>query len=219
MFEDEFNKFMEAQRKSASGLRLEQLHKNLTGEKKLIKEVLYPVLQSFDGLVMESELVSLSGVKIFIDVLYKPLGFAFESEGFGAHAENITRDRFDFERMRVRTMVAHSYKYIPFSWDELDIKPDACRRSVFELLGRFSSTAGIVHEELTIFEREILRYAFRLNRPLRLDDACYCLQMRPQATRQVLLKLIEKKLISPLNKGTLRFHEYVIEEKAKIYML
>jgi hypothetical protein len=219
MFENEFNEFLETQRKSASGLRLEQLQKDLTGEKKLIKEVLYPVLQSFDGLVMESELISSTGVEIFIDVLYEPLGFAFESEDFGAHAENITRDRFTFERMRIRTMVMHGYKYLPFSWDELDKKSDACRRSVFELLGRFSSTVGIAHKELSISEREVLRYGFRLNRPLRLEDACYCLQMRPQATRQVLIKLIEKKLIKPLNKGTIRFHEYTLEEKAKIYML
>jgi hypothetical protein len=115
MFEKEFNEFLETQRKSANGLRLEQLQKDLTGEKKLIKEVLYPVFQSFEGLVMESELISSAGVRIFIDVLYEPLGFAFESEGFGAHAENITRDRFTFERMRIRTMVMHGYKYLPFT--------------------------------------------------------------------------------------------------------
>jgi hypothetical protein len=77
----------------------------------------------------------------------------------------------------------------------------------------------IALKELTISEREVLRYAFRLNHPLRLEDACYCLQMRPQATRQVLLKLVEKKLIRPLNKGTKRFHQYALEEKATIYML
>jgi hypothetical protein len=219
MFEKKFNEFLEKQRESASVLRLEQLKKDLTGEKKLIKEVLYPVLLSFDGLVMESELISSSGVKIFIDVLFEPVGFAFESEGFGAHAENITRDRFTFERMRVRTMVMQGYKYLPFTWDELDKKPEACRRAFYELLGRFSSTDGIAHKELTIYEREVLRYLVRLNRPLRLEDACYCLQMRPQATRLVLLKLIEKQLIKPVNKGNLRFHEYALEEKARIYML
>jgi hypothetical protein len=35
----------------------------------------------------------------------------------------------------------------------------------------------------------------------------------------VLRKLVEKKLIKPLNKGTLRFHEYALEEKATTYML
>jgi hypothetical protein len=219
MFEQEYERFLEAQRKSASGLRLEQLQKDLTGEKKLLKEVLWPVLKSFDGLIMESEMVSTTGVRIFIDVLFQPLGFAFESEGFGAHAENITRDRFTFERMRVRTMAMYGYKYLPFSWDELDKRSDACRRSVYELFGRFSSTSGAALNELTVSEREVLRYAFRLNRPLRLADACYCLQMRPDACRPVLRKLLEKKFIKPLSKGTQRHHEYGLEEKAKNYML
>jgi hypothetical protein len=219
MFEQEFERFLKSQCKSASGLRLEQLQKDLTGEKKLLKEVLWPVLKSFDGLIMESEMVSTTGVRIFIDVLYQPLGFAFESEGFVAHAENITRDRFTFERMRARTMVMYGYKYLPFSWDELDKRPDACRRSVYELLGRFSSSGGIAFKELSVSEREVLRYALRLNRPFRLSDACFCLQLRPDASRTVLHMLLEKRLIKPLSKGTQRHHEYGLEEKAKNYML
>jgi hypothetical protein len=92
MFEDEFNKFLAEQRRSASGQRLEQLQKDLTEEKKLMKEVICPVLKSFDGLSMEHELVSTTGVKIYIDVFFQPLGIAFESEEFVAHAENITRE-------------------------------------------------------------------------------------------------------------------------------
>jgi hypothetical protein len=219
MFEYEYNLFLEEQRRSASGQRLEQLQKDLTGEKKLLKEVLWPVLNSFDGLIMEHELVSTTGVKIFIDVFYQPLGIAFESEGYVVHAENITRERFSFERMRIRTMAMYGYKYIPFTWDELDKRSDACRRSVYELLGRFSSTTGLAHKDLTVSEREVLRYALRLNYPLRLKDACYCLQLKEEATRHVLRKLMEKKLIKPISKGTHRHYAYGLEEKAKNYML
>jgi hypothetical protein len=113
----------------------------------------------------------------------------------------------------------YGYKYVPFSWDEMEKRSDACRRSVYELLGRFSSTAGMALKELTVSEREVLRYALRLNRPLRLQDACFCLQMRPDATIRVLRKLMEKQMIMPINKGTQRHHEYVLEEKAMHFML
>jgi hypothetical protein len=186
MFEQEFERFLNAQRRGAKGLRLEQLQKDLTGEKKMLKEVIWPILKTFDDLILEHELISTTGVRIFIDVFYQPLGLAFESEGFVAHAENITRDRFTFERMRVRTMMMYGYKYVPFSWDELDKRSEACRRSMYELLGRFSSTVGLAYKELTVFEREIIRYALQLNRPLRLSDACYCLQFGQDATRRVL---------------------------------
>jgi hypothetical protein len=139
MFEQEFARFLEEQKKSASGLRLEQLQKDNMGEKKLLEAVLWPVFKSFDGFTLEYELVSTSGVRIFIDAFYEPLGFAFESEGFAVHAGNIPRDRFSFEKMRARTLAAYRYEYIPFSWDELDKKPDACRRSVYELRGIYSS--------------------------------------------------------------------------------
>ncbi|WP_227013663.1 hypothetical protein [Paenibacillus psychroresistens] len=219
MFEQEYEVFLEAQRRSATGQRLEQLNKDLTGEKKLLKEVIWPVLKSFDGLIMEYELISSTGVKIYVDVFYEPLGIAFECEGFVVHAEKITRDRFIFERMRIRTIAMYGYKYIPFGWDELDKRAEACRRSVYELIGRFSSTAGSALNDLTVSEREVLRYALRLNRPLRLKDACYCLQLRVTATRYVLIKLVEKKLIKPHNSGTKRIHEYTLEENAKRYML
>jgi hypothetical protein len=216
MFEAEFAKFHEEQCRTASGQRLEQLKKDLTGEKKLLSTVLWPVLKSFEGLIMEYELVTILGTRIFIDVFYQPLWLAFESEGFAAHAGNISRDRFSFERMRVRTLVMYGYKYVPFSWDELDKKPEACRRSLYELLGRFSSTA---EEELTVYEREVLRYALRLCRPLRLADACYCLQLGPEASRKILRKLVDKKILKPLGTGTMRLHEFILEEKAAEYLL
>jgi hypothetical protein len=219
VFEHECKRFLDEQRRSASGQRLEQLQKDLTGEIKLMKEALWPVLKSFDGLSMEHELISTTGVKIYLDVFFEPLNIAFESEGFVVHAENITRERFSFERMRIRTIAMYGYKYIPFSWDELDKRTEACRRSVYELFGRFSSTTGLAHKDLTVSEREVLRYALRLNRPLRLKDACYCLQMGTKPARNVLIRLMEKKLIKPIGNGTQRHHMYIIEEKAKQYML
>jgi hypothetical protein len=219
MFEVEFAKFHEEQCRTASGQRLEQLRKDLTGEKKLIGTVVWPVLKSFDGLTMEYELVTISGVRIFIDVFYQPLWLALESEGFTAHAGNITRDRFSFERMRARTLAMYGYRYVPFSWDELDKKPESCRRSLYELLGRFSSPAGMAYEELTVYEREVLRYALRLCRPLRLADVCYCLQTGPEASRKVLRKLVGKKILKPLGAGTMRLHEFILEEKATDYLL
>jgi hypothetical protein len=219
MFETEFNKFYEAQCRSASGQRLEQLRKELTGEKKLLSSVLWPVFKSFEGLTLEYELATISGVRIFIDVFYQPLRLAFESEGFSAHAGNIARERFSFERVRARTLAMYGYKYVPFSWDELDKKPEACRRSLYELLGRLSGTAGTAYEELTVYEREILRYALRLNRPLRIADACYCLQLGEEASRKVLRKLVDKKIIKPTGTGTTRLHEFTLVQIAAEYLL
>jgi hypothetical protein len=89
-FETEYAIFLEKQRRTASGVRLEQLHKDLTGEKKLIS-MLWPIFNSFEGFRMEHEIVSMSGVRMYIDMFYEPLKLSFECEGFVVHAENITR--------------------------------------------------------------------------------------------------------------------------------
>src|SRR5262245_29155759 len=102
MFEEEFLVFWERQVKEADGQRLEMLQRDLTGTKLLLEKVLYPVLGTFDGLELEFEIVSLSGVKIYADVFYPLLGVVFEEDNFITHAEKITRERFSFERGRAR---------------------------------------------------------------------------------------------------------------------
>lgn len=218
-FEQEFGRFLEEQRRAASGMRLEQLQRDLTGEKKMLSTVIWPVMKSFDGLTLEYEMVSTAGVKIYVDVFYEPLRIAFESEGFVPHAENITRERFSFERMRVRTMMMYGYKYVPFTWDEMDKRPEACRRSVYELLGRFAGTSGIAYKELGVFEREVIRYALFLNKPFGLKDVCSCLHLGEEASRKVLRKLVDKELVKTLGKGKLRHHDYILGANAADYVL
>ena len=154
--------------------------------------------------------MSMSGMRIYVDVFYAPLRIAFESEGFVVHAENITRDRFNFERMRVRTLIGCEYKYIPFTWDELDKKPETCRRTIYELLGRFSNTAG----EISVKEKEVLRQAQYLNRPFCIGDICDWLRLKQDASRRVLRMLLEKNLITPIGSGTIRYHQYTLQERA-----
>ncbi|HEY0827212.1 MAG TPA: hypothetical protein VGE40_03885 [Bacilli bacterium] len=218
MFEEAYHRFWLEQCRQASGTRLERLQKDLTGEKKLLKEVIWPVLKSFDNLTLEYEIMSISGVKIYIDVYEHQHALGFESEGFVVHAENITRDCFMFERMRMRSMAMYGIKYVPFTWDELEKKAEICHRTVYELLGRFSASST-AYTELSVFEREILRFSLKLNRPLGLRDACYCLQVGEDGARTVLRKLLDKKLIKPVGKGNQRFHEYSLEEKVILYSL
>lgn len=209
MFEKEFEKFLSIQKQSATGHRLELLNRRLTGEKKMLEVVIWPVLQSFDGVTMEYELTSLAGNKIYIDAFYAPLGLAFESEGFASHAETITRDRFSFEKLRARTLAAYRYPYVPFSKDELDGNGEACRRSLYEIFGRYSSVAGSrAMEELSVYEREVLRYMLRLNRNLKLVDVKYVLQCGYVCLRRVIEQLIIKNMIKPVGSGSQRFHEY-----------
>ena len=216
MFEQAFDRFLKEQQRQASGQRLEMLRRDMTGTKKLLESTLWPVLKTFDGMTLEYEMTSASGVKIYGDVYVAQLDAVFESEGFVVHAENITRDRFSFERMRVRAMVMYGHKYIPFTWDEMDKKPEMCQRTVFELLGRFGgSTQSGDGDRLSVNERELLRYALRLGRPVTLADARWCLGMSKGSCIGLFKKLVEKKVLAPYRGDRQRVYAYLVQDTAR----
>lgn len=218
-FEEAYPTFLNEQIRNASGRRFEMLQKDLTGEIKLLKEVIWPVFKTFEGFTLEYEMKSISGVHIFADVFYHPLRIIFESDGFVAHAEKITRERFSFERGRMRTFAMYGYKYVPFSWDELDKRPEDCRRTVYALLGKYTGSDDRALKELTVFEREVIRYALRLHRPFQIADVCYCLQVGKDTARKVLKSLHEKGLIRSGGLGTEKIRNYVLSERAQDYLL
>lgn len=219
MFEKQFAEYFNEQKRTASRRRLEMLNKNLSGEIQLLKEVLWPVIGSFDGLEMEYEMIGLTGVRIFGDFFYKPIEAIMESEGFAVHGEMITRDRFDFEKMRIRTFAEHDYPFIPFSRDDVDKKPEVCRRTLYAILGKHGGLRKNAQYELPVYERELIRYALRLNRPFGLTDVCYCLQLGKTASLALLRQMRDKKRIRPLSEGNVRVHFYELEEKAKLLMM
>lgn len=160
-------------------------------------------------------MVSTTGVRIFGDVFCAPLGAVFEPEGYVAHAETITRDRFTFEKMRIRTIAMYGYKYIPFSWDEMDKKPEACIRAVYELLGRFGNKEELALNQLSVYERELLRFALTHQGAFRLVDACRWLQLGRETSREVIRKLEVKQLISPEGGSSKRCHAFRLGNRAQ----
>lgn len=210
MFELEYERLLEEQKRNASGMRLEMLKKQGEGERRLVADILLPVLETTSGLILEYEFITLSGVKAYIDAFYEPLESGFEGEGFVVHAENITRSRFDFERQKVRSMAIQGIKYIPFTWDEMDKKSESCRRAIYELLGRYTNGSGAAYSEVSLYEREVIRYALRLGRPIRMADVCECLQTAHQFSRAVLRKMVNKNLLRPIRENAARHHEYVL---------
>jgi hypothetical protein len=70
VFEEEYQDFWKEQVRGASGQRLEMLQRDLTGTKKLLEMLLKPVLGTFKGLILEHEMVSLSGTKIYGDTFH-----------------------------------------------------------------------------------------------------------------------------------------------------
>ncbi len=142
MFEKEYEIFWNEQVRSAEGQRLGDAEKGSDGNEETFGGGAAAVLGSLEGLVLEYEMLSLSGVKIYGDVFHPKLRIVFEEDSFVTHAEKITRDRFSFERARARTVAILGYTYFPYSRDELEKKPSFCQRNLYELIGRIGNAEG-----------------------------------------------------------------------------
>jgi len=211
----EYERLLEEQIRTASGARLEWLSKQDEGERKLMVDVVWPVRKTFKGIVLEKEVVTLTGVLAYIDVFDENFRLGLEAEGFVVHAQNATRSRFDFERNKVRSMVAQGIHYLPFSYDEMDKRPDVCRRALYEIYGRYGSYAGVGEQaKPNLYEREIIRYALWLNRPFGMKDVEDCLLKSPDICRKAIRSLVRAGLVKPNRDNLKRNHFYVLEPAA-----
>lgn len=210
--------FIAEQRSGAKGQRREMLDKDLTGTRKLL-ELLWAVRGSFDGITLEYEFRGAGGERNFIDAFDEPLAIGFECEGFVPHAETITRRRFAYEKRRVRQLAQLRIVYYPFSKDELDQEFERCRQDLREFLAIHAGAMGNrAMRELSVYEREVLRYGLLLRRPMKLEDVQYCLGLGEDTSRKVVRSLISKQLARPLKEGKQRIFAYVILPLARSYL-
>lgn len=212
--DEQVERFLKDQMKGAEGRRREMLEKGLTAEIAMLKELIWPVLGSLEDVEMEFELVSMAGIRIYADFCLLKYRMILEVEGFVVHAEKVTRQRFDFERMRIRTFAEQGYIFVPFTWDELMKQPEACRRTLYAIIGKLGGD-GVRHDGLGVREKEVLRCALALNRPIRLADVRGCLKLSEPSSRKVLKMLVHKGYLLPEGSGAMRVHAYTLTEEGR----
>lgn len=213
-FELAFEKLLQEQIRDAKGMRLEMLEKDLTGTKKLC-EVLFRAFGTLDDLVLEHELVGESGTRIYCDVYHRGMHAVFEALGYVVHAERITRDRHSFEQMRIRSFMKAGMKFVPFSWDELDKKPEMCLRSVYELMGRFGDAGSNRWMQLSVYERELIRCAtVHHERSFGMREIKAWLGLGKEAARKQIYSLLERGFIAREGGSERRGFKYRLSDSA-----
>lgn len=213
-FERMWGPFLQEQKKGAKGQRLAKLQEDLTGTKMLMKAVVWPVFQTFEDLSLEHEVRTRSGSRIYVDVFHTRLRIAFEEEHYVTHAELVTRDRYNFERFRVRSLANRRIVYYPYSRDELVKKPDLCRQELHELIGSLGNMEGSGLMDLPVYEREVIRCVALASGSFRLADVASWLRVDKRTGKKVIDSMESKQLIKRVGGGALRVHAFALEEKA-----
>lgn len=206
--------FLEEQKKGARGQRLAKLQEDLTGTMQLLKTVVWPVFRTFDDLSLEHGVRTRSGSRIYVDVFHTKLRIAFEEEHYVTHAELVTRDRYNFERFRVRSLANRRLVYYPYSRDELVKRPDLCRQELLELIGSLGNMEGSGLMDLPVYEREVIRCAALATGPFRPGEASHWLGISRKSTGKILKTMEEAMLLRRVGGGDNRVFAYELSEKA-----
>ncbi|MDF2720418.1 MAG: DNA-binding response regulator [Paenibacillus sp.] len=91
------------------------------------------------------------------------LRICMEVDGFGPHRRDIDRRQFSDELTRQNQLVVDGWIVLRFSYDDVKEKPRQCQQLLQQLMGRLLGDRHKTEGDLSVLEKEAVRYAFRRN--------------------------------------------------------
>lgn len=176
--------------------RLERGHGH--GEKLFLTQVWWPLRGDFADLHPEYEVPDWRGRSYFADFAWLP-GMAkliIEIKGFAAHVRDMDRQKYSHELNRETFLHAMGYPVVSFAYDDVEQRPELCIQLLRMILSRYEPGQPPVSRAL-LAEKEIIRLAGRLARPLRPIDAALHFDIDHRTAVLMLQKLCKKGWLRP----------------------
>ncbi|MFD2334001.1 DUF559 domain-containing protein [Cohnella sp. GCM10020058] len=177
--------------------RLERGHRE--AEKLFCQNVWWKLHGHFDGLHPEYEVRDWRGLSYFCDFVW--IGVAvklvIEIKGFGPHVRDMDRQKYCNELNRETFLTAMGYHVISFAYDDVAARPELCVTLLRLLLARFHAQSLPIGTDKLI-EREIIRMAATLARPLRPVDVLTHLRLGHRTAQRALTALCEAGLFTEI---------------------
>ncbi|ETT49384.1 MULTISPECIES: hypothetical protein [Paenibacillus] len=210
-FEEAHGLFIDQHMKSRTGEKRGRLVRgNNFAEKLFLQNVWWPMFESLDDLHPEYEVYDWNRKSQFLDFAFLPQtgsSFGIECDGYQSHVKDMDREKFNYSVNRDTFLTGMGWRMIHFSFDDIQQRPEVCRMLLqlvlAPYLARNSASVAILSEE-----KEVLRFAWRLGRPVRPKDVAthFCINFR--TARRLLQSLSEKGLLKPVNQGErIRYYE------------
>ncbi|MUT66185.1 DNA-binding response regulator [Paenibacillus sp. NEAU-GSW1] len=173
-------------------------------EKLFVENVWFPAFEELNDLHPEYEVSDFKDGTRFIDFAYIKNGIrlAIEIDGFKSHAADLNRWQFSDSRMRQNHLILDGWSILRFSYDDMKDKPMTC----IQLLRQFMGSRRLLPDygdgnSNRLLEREVLRLALHLGRPIKPIDIQTSLQIGRRKTESVLSRLQAGGYLSPLGDG------------------
>lgn len=178
--------------------RLERGHRE--AEKLFCQNIWWPLRGNFDDLHPEFEVLDWRGQSFFCDFAWitLPVKLIIEIKGFGPHVRDMDRQKYCYELNRESFLTAMGYQVISFPYDDVAHRPELSLALLRMVISRFHADPAPVNLK-KVAEREIIRLAFRLARPLRPVDVETHLSMNHRTAVQALQKLCRDGWFAPVS--------------------
>jgi hypothetical protein len=149
--------------------RLEKGHRH--AEKLFCCSIWHPLRGNFDDLHPEYEVLDWRGQAYYCDFAWITpfMRLIIEVKGFGPHVRDMDRDKYCNELNRETFLTALGYHVISFSYDDIAHRPELCMTLLRIVISRYQTT-GMPVSRTNVIEREIIRLACTLARPIRPID-------------------------------------------------
>ena len=167
-------------------------------EQLFLSNIWWPLFRGFDNLHPEYEVYDWNRKSQFIDFAYlTPSGrVGIECDGFQTHIKDMDREKHNYSCNRGTFLTGIGWKMAHFSYDDIRNHPDVCRM----LLQLLLSPLLIQNSALPLkfaMEKEVLRYAWRLGRPIRPKDVAEEFDVDFRTARKWLRNLVELDCLTP----------------------
>lgn len=218
-FETAHDAFIQHHLKMRSGERkgrLERGHRE--AEKLFCQNVWWPLRMSFDDLHPEFEVLDWRGLSYFCDFAFLTpyTRLVIEIKGFGPHVRDMDRNKYCNELNRETFLSAMGYQVISFAYDDVANRPEICKTLLRMLFSRYQSESSPVSVD-SIVEREIIRLAFKLARPLRPIDVENHLNINHRSAVRMLHSLSTKGIFIPFTgPGGKHVVKYELQHNARL---
>lgn len=203
-FENEHQLLLERHLNIRSGERRGRLVRgHQHAEKLLLQNVWWPLFGNLDHLHPEYEVYDWNRKSQFLDVAFlPPFGgrFGLECDGFQSHIKDMDRERFSYSLNRDTFLAGMGWRIIHFSYDDVLKRPEICRMLLQMIIGpsqmRNTTTNGV-----SPLERELIRLAWNLGKPIRPKDIMLQYNVSFRTARKWLRDMVDKGMLRPVIKN------------------
>jgi hypothetical protein len=187
--------------------RLEAGHGH--AESAFIRAIWLPAVRNLAYLHPEYEVTDFLEGRRYIDFAYLrgPIKIAFEIDGYGPHLRDMSRRQFCDQWVRQMHLINDGWIVVRIGYDDTKERPRMWQQLIQQMIGRWFASESERERGLSpvvSMEREVMRLANSLDRPLALSDVKRLLGCEYRLARRVVGALVDKGWLVSAGGGEVR---------------